>query len=145
MSSNLLQLFQQAIPEMGLTTPSSVIGNNALDTVQSLALINAVGNELARQHQWQALTKEYRFTTLFYTYTGNTTTASVTVTGMSTVTGLVTSPATFSVTGTGINQDTYLVSVNAGGASAVMTQAATASGTLVTLTFSQTIYAMPSD
>jgi hypothetical protein len=142
-STTLLGLFQKAIPEMGLTTPTSVIGNNALDTVQSLALLNAVGNEISREWQWQALTKEFRTTTIFYQYTGNTTTGAVTVTGMSTVAGLTAAPTTFMIVGTGVNQDTYLVSAT--GTQAVMTQAAISSATGTTFTISQTKYSLPSD
>ncbi len=143
MSSTLLQLFQQAIPEMGLTTPASVVGNNALDTVQSLALMNAVGNEVSREWQWQGLTKEFRTTTIFFQYTGNTTVGAVTVTGLSTVAGLTASPTVFMITGTGVNQDTYLVSAT--GTQAILTQAAAASASGTLFTFSQTKYSMPSD
>jgi hypothetical protein len=142
-STTLLGLFQRAIPEMGLTTPTSVIGNNALDTVQSLALLNAVGNEIAREHQWQALTKEFRTTTLFFAYTGNTMQGQVTVTGMSTTANLTASPSSFMVVGNGVNQDTYITSAVT--SQVVLTQAAVASVTGTTLTFSQTKYAMPSD
>jgi hypothetical protein len=142
-STTLLGLFQQAIPQMGLTTPTSVIGNNALDTVQSLALLNAVGNEISREWQWQALTKEFRTTTIFYAYTGSLSQGQVTVTGMSTTAGLTAAPTTFMVVGNGVNQDTYVSS--AGTSQAILTQAASASVSGATLTFSQTKYAMPTD
>jgi hypothetical protein len=62
---NLLQLVQAASGEMGLSVPTFVVGNANTDTVQMLALINAVGGELQREHDWQFLSKEYRFTTQF--------------------------------------------------------------------------------
>jgi hypothetical protein len=102
-----------------------------------------LGNELAREWQWQALTKEFRTTTIFYAYTGNTNLASVTVTGMSTVAGLTANPTTFMVIGQGINQDTYVVSAATG--QVVITQAAVASVSGASLTFCQTKYAMPTD
>ena len=144
MASTLLQLVDQATAEMGLSIPSTVINNSQADVVQILYLTNAVGNELARQHQWQAIDKEYTFTTTFYSYTGTTTNGSTTITALSSTTGLTTNPTYFQVVGTGINNATDLVSVNSGASTAVISQAATASGT-VTLTFTQVRYAMPSD
>lgn len=144
MASTLLQLVDQAAAEMGLAIPTSVINNSQADVLQLLYLTNAVGYELQRQHQWQAITKEYTFASVFYSYTGTTTSGSTSITGLSSTTGLTTNPTYFQVTGTGINNFTMLVSVNAGASTAVMSQAATASGT-VTLTFSQVQYAMPSD
>lgn len=145
MASTLLQLVQSAAGEMGLAVPTSVISNTNQDVVQLLYLTNAVGLELAREQQWQRMTKEYRFTTTYYTYTGTTTNGSTTLSALSSTTGLTTTPTYFMVSGTGINNDTYLVSVDAGASTAVMSQAATATGTLVSLTFGQTMYALPSD
>jgi carbohydrate-binding DOMON domain-containing protein len=104
MSATLLQLMQQASSEMGLASPTSVIGNTAQDVVQTLALTQAVGYELQRQHQWQALTQEYQFSTAAYTYTGTVTSGSTAITGLSSTTGLTTSPTYFQVTGTGIGR-----------------------------------------
>lgn len=145
MASTLLQLVQQASSEMGLSSPSSVINNSTQDVVQTLALLQAVGYELQRQWQWEAMTKEYTFTTTFYTYTGDLTNGSTAVTSLSSTTGLTTNPTYFQVVGSGINNATYLSSVDSATSSAVLSQAATASGTGVTLTFTQVKYAMPSD
>jgi hypothetical protein len=57
MSATLLQLIQQATGEMGLAVPTVVTGSTNADTIQQLALLNAVGYELLRQHPWQALLK----------------------------------------------------------------------------------------
>lgn len=130
---------------MGLPISSTVIGNTALDAIQLRYLINAAGQEINRQYQWQASTVAYTFTTPFYTYTGTVTNGSTSLTSLSGTTGLTTNPTYFQVTGTGIPNDTYLVSVNAGGSSAVMTNAATASGTAVSLTFSQVRFTLPTD
>lgn len=141
-NSTLLSLVQSACNEMGLiTAPTSVVGNSTQDVVQLLALTNSVGNELVRAYDWQTLVQEYRFTTVYYTYTGDLTSGSVTVSNLSGTTGL-TSNSTFQVLGTGINQDTYLTNVT--GSTGTLSQAATASGTGVSLTFCQTKYAMPS-
>lgn len=145
MAATLLQLMQQAMPEMGLGSPSSVINNSTQNVVQTLGLLQAVGYELQRQHQWQALTAAHTFTTPFYTYTANISSSSTTITNLSSVTGLTTNPTYFQVTGTGIAQDTYLVSVNAGALTAVLTNTPTTTATGVSLTFSQVRFAMPSD
>jgi len=141
--TTLLALAQQARTEMGLASPSSVIGNTTQDVVQTLALMNAVGYEIQREHNWQAMTVIYKFNTVFYQYTATTTNGSTTLSALSGTTGLTGTPTYFQVTGTGIPNDTFLVSVDAGASSAVMGNAATASGT-VTLTFAQMMYAMPS-
>ena len=141
-NSTLLQLVQQASGEMGLTVPTVVVGNTALDVLQLRYLTQAVGNELSRERDWQTLITEYRFPMVYYTYTGTTTLNSTTVSAMSSTTGLTSQPTYFMVTGTGIAQDTYLTA--AGGGTVTLSQAATASGT-VSLTFSQTKYTYPSD
>lgn len=145
MASTMLALMQQASVEMGLASPATVINNSAQDVVQTLGLMQAVGYELQRQWQWQAMTKEYTFTTPFYTYTGDLTANSTAVTNLSSTTGLTTTPTYFQVVGTGINNATNLSSIDAITSSAVLSQPATTSGTGVTLTFSQVKYAMPSD
>lgn len=144
-NATLLTLVGNAAGEMGLAVPTTVIGNTNAEVTQWRYLINAVGKEIARQHQWEQITKEYRFTTVFYTYTATVTDDSTTLSVLSSTTGLTTNPTYFMVTGTGIPQDTYLVSVNAGASTAVISQAATATGTLVSLTFGQVMYAGPSD
>lgn len=144
MAQTLLQLVNQAQSEMGIAVSSTVISNTTLSVIQQLNLLNGVGQDLQREFQWQGITKEYRFTTVYYQYTATTTADSTTISALSDTTGLTSTPTYFLVTGTGINQDTYLVSVNAGASTAVLSQAATASGT-VTLTFSQAMYTFPSD
>ena len=140
MASTLLQLVDRAANELSVSAPTTVIGNTTQDVVNLLALTNAVGYELSREHDWQTIDKEYRTTTVFYTYTGTVTSGSTSVTSMSSIVGLSTR---FMVTGTGINQDTYVTA--AVGTTITLSQAASASGTAVSLTFSQTLYPMPSD
>lgn len=140
MASTLLQLVDRVANELGLSAPATVISNSTQEVVQLLGLTNAVGYELLKDRDWQTLTKEYRTTLVTYSYTGTTTSGSTSVTAMSSIVGL---SARFMVTGTGINQDTYVSS--ASGTTVVLSRAASASGTAVALTFSQTQYAMPSD
>ncbi len=142
-NSTMLQLVTQATTEMGLAIPSAVAGSTVQDTIQQLGLLNAVGYQLQREYEWQQITKEYRWTTVFFTYTGTLVNGSTGITAMSSTVGLTTTPTYFSVTGSGIQTDTYLSA--ASGTTATLTLPATASGTGVSLTFSQTIYANPTD
>ncbi len=142
-NSTMLQLVQQATTEMGLFVPAAVASSTVQDVIQQLGLLNAVGYQLQREYDWQALTIENRFTTVTYTYTGDLTSGSTGVTAMSSTVGLTTTPSYFSVTGSGIQQDTYLSA--ASGTTATLSLPATASGTGVSLVFSQTKYVNPAD
>lgn len=135
-----LQIIQQATAELGLTVPTFVVGNTSTDTVQLLALLNSVGYELQRQHQWQAICTEYRFTTQYLITTGVWSTAAATVTSIPTTAAL--SANTWMATGTGINQDTYISSVDSA-TQVTLTQTPSAAGTAIS--FMKTKYTMPAD
>lgn len=139
--ATMLQLIQQATAEMGLNVPTFVAGNNTQDVVQQLALLNAVGYELAREHQWQALSKVNTFNTGFYSKTGDVTDNSAVITGIVSTTGLDT---TYQVTGLGIPTNTFILSVDSA-TQVTLSQPATESTTGATLSFSQTKFSMPSD
>lgn len=139
--TTMLQLVQQATGEMGLAVPTSVAGNNAQDQIQQLALLNAVGHELQRQYDWEALCVEYQFNTAFTATTGNTTDDSAVVTGIPSTTGL---SARYMVVGTGINTNTMVLTVDSA-TQVTLNQPATATGTGVTLNFCKTQYSNPSD
>jgi len=141
----LLQIVNRAERELGFTASGTVISNVDEQAVQMLNLYNALGNDLMMEHDWQALQIENLFSTVFFQYTGTTTVNSTTLSALSSTTGLTTTPTYFTVTGTGIRNDSNLVSVNAGAATAVIGREASATGTLITLTFSQVKYAMPTD
>ena len=141
MSSTLLQLIQQASAEMGLTIPTQVVGNTDTQVTQMLYLINSVGNELRREYPWEALNIPYRFTTQFLITTGDVLQNSAVVTNIPSTTGL---SAYYMLAGTGINQDTYILSVDSS-TQVTLTQAASATSIGATLNFGQTIYPLPSD
>lgn len=146
--TTMLQLVQQATGELGLAVPASVAGSTAQDTIQQLALLNAVGYELLRapadhpEFNWQALTTEYRFTSQFTNQTGNVTINSPVVANIPSTAAIV--AGTYMVTGSGINQDTYVQSVDSP-TQVTLNQAAAASGTAVPLSFAQTKYPFPVD
>lgn len=138
---NLLQLVQQATAEMGLTQPSTVVGNTSVDTIQQLALLNAAGMEIVRENIWQGLDKEYRFTTQSVTTTGTVTLGSPVITGIPSTAGL---DSTYQLSANGVNQDTYILSVDSA-TQVTMTQPSTAAGVGVAMVFGKTQYALPSD
>lgn len=141
MASTLLQLIQQATAEMGLQVPNSVVGNTNDTVVQLLALTNAVGNELQRQYIWQHSTVQYRFNAEVLETTGNTTDGSAVITNIPSTTGL---DATWQVTGTGINTNVNILSVDSA-TQVTLDQPCTATGTGITLNFGKVKYQLPSD
>jgi hypothetical protein len=142
MASTMLALIQRATAELGVTVPNSVAGNTATDTVQQLALLNAVGYEAISAFNWQALCVEYRFFSQFTQQTGVLTNGSAVITGIPSTAAMT--AGTYSLAGTGIPQDTYIKSVDSS-SQITMSQPATASGTAVAITAAQTKYSMPSD
>lgn len=142
--TTMLQLIQQATGELGLAVPTQVAGNTSQDTIQQLALLNAVGYELVREPalNWQALTTEYRFTSQWTQQTGNVTINSPVITNIPSTAGIV--AGTYMATGTGINQDTYVKSVDSS-TQVTLSQNSTQSGTGVLITYAQTKYAFPAD
>ena len=140
-TTTMLQLVQQATGEMGVAVPTSVAGNTTQDVVQLLALLNACGYENLRKHAWRELTKRHAFYTEFLTTTGTYTTAARTITSIPTTTGLDT---TYMVTGTGINQNTFIASVDSG-TQVTIDQDFSAAGTAAALSFQKMKYTLPSD
>ena len=145
-NSTLLSLFQTSLQAAGVAgygMPATVIANTNQDVVQTLALVHAAGGDMGREFQWQQMTKQYLFTAVYYTYTGDVTSGSTSVTNMSSIAGVSTNPTYFQVTGTGIPQDCFVTA--ASGTTVTLNQEATATGTTVSLTFSQVLFAPPSD
>lgn len=138
--TTMLQIVQAATAELGIPQPSIVVGVKNTDTIQLLALLNGLGGDLQRKYVWQALCKEYRFSTQFLTANGTTTANSAVVTGLSVTTGL---DSTYQVIGAGINTDTYVATLDTP-TQVTLSQAASASG-IATLNFCKTKYAFPAD
>ena len=140
-TTTLLQLVQQAAGEMGISVPVSVAGNTQQDVIQLLALLNATGYELLTIHPWVELTKPYRFTTQFSVTTGSWTSGSPIITGIPDTTGLDT---TYMSIGTGINQDTFIASVDSS-SQVTLGQNTTAAGAGDAISFAKVKYSLPSD
>jgi hypothetical protein len=139
-TTTMLELVQQVTNELGVPTPTQVIGNTNQDVIQILALMNASGYEFLRRHAWRELTKPHAFYTEYITTTGTWTTAARTITMASTA-GLDT---TYQVQGTGINQNTYIVSVDSG-TQVTVNQDFAASAAGATAYFQKIKYSLPSD
>jgi hypothetical protein len=147
MSQTMLQLVQQVTAELNLAVPTYVQGNTSQDVQQVLALMNAQGYELVKETDWQGLEVEYRFYTDAVQFTGDTVSDNsynIIVAGNATALN-----GDYSITGTGINQDTYVQSVTynsgTGLSTIVMSQLASGTYTGVQFNFSQTKYDLPAD
>jgi hypothetical protein len=136
----MLQIVQAATAQMGIPVPTLVVGSTATDTIQLQALLNQLLDDLQRDYIWEALSTEYRFTTQSLTTTGTLTDGSAVITGIPSTVGL---DATYQPVATGINNDTYVQTVDSA-TQVTMTQAATESGT-VPIVFCKVKYSMPAD
>jgi hypothetical protein len=87
-----------------------VAGNQSQETVQLLALMNAVGYELLRRADWRELTRQHTFYTEATTATGSWVDGVAVITGLASTAGLDT---TYQVQGNGIPNATYITSVGA--------------------------------
>lgn len=137
----LLQLVQAVCGELGITQPAAVASSTDDQVKQIYALINKVGRNLVREWEWQRLSKEYRFDTTVTTLTGTITSGSAVVTGLSSTAGLAAS--TFMATGSGIQSDCYIQSVDSA-TQVTLDQPATDSGS-IEIVFTKTKYTLPSD
>jgi hypothetical protein len=139
----MLQLVQQVTAELNLSVPTYVAGNQSQDVQQILALMNGAGYDLVKEYDWQALQVQYRF----YTQAINTTGTSVNGSYILTVdinTDLSNVTSQWQVTGTNINQDTYVVSANNTTKEIVLSQMASGTGT-GSVVLAQTAYTLPPD
>lgn len=138
--ATFLTNIQDVCLELGLPSPTSVVGSTDETLLQLSALMNRVGDTLTTENDWQALIKEYRFQTVYHQYTGDIALNATAITGMSSIAGL---SSDFNVTGNGILQDTMVVS--ASGNTVNININATGTYTGQTYTFGQMNYPMPAD
>ena len=143
MSQTMLQLVQQTTAELNLAVPTYVAGNQSQDVQQILALMNGAGYDLVKEHDWQALQVQYRFYTQAINTTGTTVNGSY-VLQINEAIDLSAVTKQWQVTGTNINQDTNVVSVDNTTKTIVLSQMAsgTGSGSIV---LSQVAYTLPPD
>ena len=143
MSQTMLQMVQQVTAELNLAVPTFVAGNQSQDVQQILALMNGAGYDLVKEYNWQALQVQYRFYTQAINTIGTTVNGS-TVLQIDEAIDLSGVTTQWQVTGTNINQDTNVVSVNNTTKTIVLSQMAsgTGSGEIV---LAQTAYSLPAD
>lgn len=141
MSQTMLQLVQQVTAELNLNVPSYVAGNTNQDVQQVLALMNGAGYELIKEYDWQALQVQYRF----YTQAINCNATAVNGSTLLTVdpgVDLTGVNKQWQITGSNINQDTYVVSVS--GQEITMSQMASGNGNGA-IVLAQVAYDLPFD
>ena len=137
----MLQLVQQTAAELNLAVPTYVAGNTSQDVQQILALMNGSGYDLIKEYDWQALQVQYRF----YTQAINCNATAVNGSLLLTVdpgVDLTAVDRQWQITGSNINQDTNVVSVN--GQVITMSQMASGSGNGA-IVLAQTAYDLPPD
>lgn len=137
----MLQLVQQVTAELNLNVPSYVAGNTNQDVQQVLALMNGAGYELIKEYDWQALQVQYRF----YTQAINCNATAVNGSTLLTVdpgVDLTGVNKQWQITGSNINQDTYVVSVS--GQEITMSQMASGNGNGA-IVLAQVAYDLPFD
>ena len=144
MASTLLSLVQQASAEMGLAVPNTVVGNTAVDTQQMYYLINALGNEMAREYPWEALNIEYDWYSQYVQSNGAILAGTTVITGVDpAAVAFINSKgaSNFQVQGLGVIQSTQVVS--ALGTTVTINSVATGDGS-GQYTFGQVMYDLPS-
>ena len=143
MSQTMLQLVQQVTAELNLAVPTFVAGNQSQDVQQILALMNGAGYDLVKEYDWQALQVQYRFYTQAINTTGTSVNGSyIVVADINTNLSNVTTQ--WQVTGSNINQDTNVVSVNNTTKEITLSQMASGTGT-GEIVLSQIAYDLPAD
>ncbi|SEO77599.1 hypothetical protein [Nitrosovibrio sp. Nv6] len=138
----LLQLVQAACGEMGISRPNAVASSTDPQIIQLYALMNKVGGDIITNENWEGLTKEYRFDTEVISLTGDMTSDSAVITGLSSTTGIA--ALTFMATGENIPADTYVSSVDSS-TQVTLSNPVTDTESGVSITFTQTKYSLPSD
>lgn len=143
----LLQIITNACNELGITAPSSVVGNTDPQITQLLALANREGRELYNagfgRDGWQILRKQYTFTiNAVSSLTGTFVSGSPIVTHIASTTGITTSMQPYATSY--IPTETGVTSIDSS-TQITMSANATASGTGVAFFCGQVAYNLPSD
>ena len=141
MSATLLQLVQQFSRETALFAYPTVAASSSDDGVlQAVGLLNAAGYELTREYEWQWITKANLITAVQFTRTG-----------LATGGGLILDhniflvpDSTYQVSGPGVNQGTFVLSMS-GTDNVQLTQNAADAPAGSVYTFGQVRYTMPTD
>lgn len=141
----LLQIVTQVCDELGIAFPTSIVGSSDNTARQFLALAQRSGDELYKSTLnaggWPILRKQFLFNiTSVGPYTGNTTSGSTTISGLSSTTGI---QVGYVASGNGLLNDTLVTAVGVG--SVTVNQAANATVSNSSITFAEELYSYPSD
>lgn len=137
----LLQIIQQVCYELGLTAPAAVVSATDTQTLQLYNLAQREGQELLKVHDWTFLQQLFIINVAEpISVTGDTTSGSAVITGMSSTTGIVAN--TFVCTGNAIPTSARVVSVDSS-SQVTLDSEATGDGTASALVFSQDTYNLP--
>lgn len=142
---NLLGLVGQAINEIGLLAPTTIIGNSDTQIIQFLALAQREGKEFSamanKNGGWEEMRQQKTFQTAGVgNLTGNTHTTAI-ITGITSTAGVV---AGMVATGTGIPSESLVLSVDSA-TQVTLNTAATATATGIGLSFGTQSYSLPTD
>lgn len=143
---SLLTIVQNACNELGLTAPTSVIGNTDTTTVQMLALANREGKDMARVpgqwSGWPELRKQYIFSMVTAgSYTGvSTTRGSAVLTNFSSTAGI---SVGYGVSGGSILTSASVLSLTS--TTVTLDSPAQSTATGQTFVFGQVSYSLPTD
>lgn len=144
----LLGLIQQACQELAIRSPTQIFGASDNQTIQLLALANREGkdfyNAAFRKDGWQALRQAniFNLTAAITTMTGTVSASVPQINNISSNTNVLS--AGMAVSGTGIQYDTHIKSIDSS-SQITLDQQPTIAGTLVALTFGTDRYALPND
>lgn len=141
-----LALVQEAANELGIPEPSQIIGAQDDQSKQLLALSIREGKQFSQMANknggWNKLHKEYKFQTNGYTgFTGNTTSGSAVITGLSSTTGIV---AGMAITASNFVGRVLVVSVDSS-TQVTVDSNANATSTGISMSFGYDAYDLPSD
>ena len=138
--ATLLELVRDVFVELGLDAPNAVVSSSDASVKQVYYLMNRVGDQLISDgYDWQALKSIHQITCFATSISSTTTSGSTTIT----VADTSTLSAGIAVSGTGIPDDTHIVSIDSG-TNLTIDWPATATGS-VTLTYTQDKYTLPAD
>lgn len=142
MSYTLLQLVDQVCGEMGISQPTSVIGNQNNQVIQMLALAQRLGKDLVRDYEWQRLVKAYIWQSqVAVTTTGNITSGSSVITNIPSTTSLAVGNV---ITGTGTAPYAEILTIDSP-TQVTLNMPVTTTTASVSITFAKQDYSLPSD
>ena len=145
---SLLSMVQTVCLEVGIPQPNAALTSNDPQILQIVALAQREGKELAafpvKDGAWSVLQKQYLFTTQFLTVAGCTLVAGSAAVTVPSSTGITVGMACGGPLGSGLAPSATVLSID-GPTQVTVDQVATASGSALSLTFSQIAYPFPAD